>query len=767
MSQDVRETQKHYVRPHDDWQCSLDLEADCGGSGLHMETTENCIPAPSLRLQRGIFAAATTALIIGLLLAFLSSPQRNEFFAPGPLSHSHAQILVNEGSSRCSSCHGAGDQTLGNWLKDAISGGRHIPVSQSQLCMECHDQSLMSKFPMHAHSMNPNQLAVLTSNTMADHSSPGFPDPRNAGGELACATCHREHHGADVNLSALTDQQCQTCHVNYIHSFEKGHPEFTSWPFQRRSSIAFDHVAHGLKHFPEKETSFDCRRCHVNDDQGNVKLVAAFELSCAQCHKQQITQTSGEGWTLFQLPMLDTEALARHGHAVGQWPGECDGDFDGTLPPAMKMLLMADPTAAAVLAQRPTDFEFSDLDPDNPRDVAEAAQLAWAIKDLLYDLSSEPDGAIQQRLEAAWNVELPKNEVKNLTYGLHPAIFLDARQRWLPELPVEIRARREMALRIPARSDLFARPSFHQEDDDTLATNPLRRLYADQLRRQESPATVAPDHATSHSGPAPQVESPQVTHYEPPPPTIQPGPQRINNQHLTTDQTEGPFHGDGPVLAVNPLAGLASGQSVEIPPPVDPVPVREDEPDTGHQYFQEAVTRLASSEHGGWYRDNARFAIAWRVAGHMDPLIKGWTDVAVRHHDSDATQTSMLFESLNSPTGVGQCRSCHTAEYTDTGAARMNWTPAYRDPNIREFTRFSHKPHDIQTSLHDCTSCHQINEMQSNKHCFASLDPHEWTSNFGPIDKATCASCHRNGGAPSGCVDCHNYHVGSRVPAER
>ncbi|MGI9515778.1 MAG: hypothetical protein ACR2NP_01920, partial [Pirellulaceae bacterium] len=485
MSLDLHESRKHYARPHDNWQCSLDESADCGGSGMHLEQAENCQPGPSLRLQRGIFTAAITALVLGLLLACLASPHRNEFFAPGPLSSNHAQILVEGGSSRCSSCHGAGDQTVTSWLRDAISGGQHIPVSQSQLCMDCHDQSLMSEFPMHAHNVNPETLATLTSSKIPDHSSPGFPDPRNSAGELACATCHREHHGADFNLSALTDQQCQTCHVNYVHSFEKGHPEFTNWPFAQRSGIAFDHVSHGLKHFPDKATSFDCRRCHVNDSQGNVKLVAAFELSCAQCHEQQVTANPENGWALFQLPMLDVEALASHGKQIGQWPNACAGDFDGTLPPAMKILLMADPTAAKILRDRPADFEFSDLDPADARDLSDAAELAWAIKGLMYDLSTEPAGTIQRRLETAWNVDLPKHEVKNLAYGLHPAIFLDARQRWLPDLPREIRSRRDMARNYPARSELFARPRFQEPDDEILAINPLATRMADHSRPDE------------------------------------------------------------------------------------------------------------------------------------------------------------------------------------------------------------------------------------------------------------------------------------------
>ena len=84
----------------------------------------------------------------------------------------------------------------------------------------------------------------------------------------------------------------------------------------------------------------------------------------------------GSGVPMFALPTLDVEALKQAGHDIGPWPEAATGDFDGRLPPAMKLLLAADPAAAQAIAKLGAGFEFQDVDPDDPNSSRQRPMLA-------------------------------------------------------------------------------------------------------------------------------------------------------------------------------------------------------------------------------------------------------------------------------------------------------------------------------------------------------------------------------------------------------
>ena len=82
------------------------------------------------------------------------------------------------------------------------------------------------------------------------------------------------------------------------------------------------------------------------------------------------------GVPMFALPTLDVDALREAGHDIGPWPEEATGDFDGRLPPVMKLLLAGDPAAAEAMATLGADFDFFDVDPDDPEQLA-ACATTW------------------------------------------------------------------------------------------------------------------------------------------------------------------------------------------------------------------------------------------------------------------------------------------------------------------------------------------------------------------------------------------------------
>ena len=230
--QDFNDSQ--YDRPHDKYQ-----ETAIEGGVLRKR---------SLRSRRRVFTVACTAFTIGAILIMFMSPFRNDILAPGPVSSSHAQLLVGNGGESCAACHGAGEKGFSAWLVDAFTGGQNIGKCQSELCMNCHKGSLDPEYHLNPHNVAPQKLAAISANydSKTFDVNHVFEPPVYEGNEIACSACHREHHG-DVDIASLTDKQCQSCHKSNYHSFETDHPEFTNWPQTRRQRIAFDHVSHGVK----------------------------------------------------------------------------------------------------------------------------------------------------------------------------------------------------------------------------------------------------------------------------------------------------------------------------------------------------------------------------------------------------------------------------------------------------------------------------------------------------------------------------------------
>lgn len=733
-------------------------------------TQDSAIAAgASVRSRRNVFVFGTFVFTLGTLLILFNSPYRNDFLAPGPLSSVHANLLNGQGADRCAACHDAGNFSVIDWVKDTVSGGKHITECQSDLCMKCHDKTIAPEFALNPHGMNPAQLASYTKKTRSSgfDSRMIFNAPVNDEGEIACSACHREHQGMQINLSAMTDRQCQSCHQDTFHSFETDHPEFTRWPQQRRDRIAFDHVTHSGKHFPGKNTNFDCAQCHVDDNYQNVKLLASYEQTCASCHNQQVVDSSESGMKLFSLPMIDTDAIAQAKLSVGQWPETATGDFDGPLPPLMRLLLSSDQKASMLLEKLGVEFEFSDIDPDDPEQVKAGVQLVWHIKELLYELSLSGSDAIRERLSTTTGRSVSREEVEMLTQGLDAVVFQDAAMRWLPDLNTEVPLRRQgrdnrSISWIPTEQDVLFQVAV---DEDELAPNPLKGL----LKKAEPQAPSKPVVRTANPLPEPQVGTNR--------PQESTKPNKVVNRYLENENNPD-------VLAQNPLkklmgAGGAAQNSDSIPkenPNPQVVSGSEGEPQPPNGVIEEnpldealnletlvdvsTPKILPVNANSGWFRDDLSLSITYRPIGHADQFLVSWTDFASSVSNADCRhEIQPLFEKLTSPiNGVGLCSSCHTVDRQNDLSFVTNWKAEYRNPAIREFTKFSHAPHLV---LQECSDCHVMDATMDKTEQFLGFDGGLIKSNFLPITKTSCVKCHAEGQAESGCTTCHNYHVGA------
>lgn len=779
--------EKRYVRPNDDW-VEVPVQTIDDNGELKIVTERR----RSLRKKRQIFTVSCTAFTIGLLMILMSSPYSKEFLVPGGLSSNHGQILAGQGADRCAACHGAADGSLSSWISSTISIGKAKGLSQSELCMKCHDETFAMDTSLNPHNVEPEMLAEKSKKHQGSFfdAKMGFSPPIHSN-NIACSACHREHHGADHDLAYMTDKQCQSCHANSFHSFETDHPEFASYPLKRRSQISFDHTTHFGKHFPSKQKEFNCQQCHIDDSFTNVKRTAPFEQSCAECHNQQILDSSKQGLALIALPMIDTDAIEKAKLQVGTWPLAATGDFDGQIPPIMKIMLMADSKASEILTRYGTDFEFSDFDAAEPAQVKDAVELVWAIKRLMYDLATDGPRAVRSKIESVVKIEVSDEEIQELLSNVDESVFQIAVRSWLPNLTVEVAADRseepspkekepkEKKSNEVAEGKHGIEPSevswwpaeqmlqmnIAPLDDDLLAPNPLKGLIEANHGSATAPAAnvAITDNGDSENG----------SEVRPLPPL----PSQESKPTVLSLRQDTDVSGHPELLAINPLKSTGGSISVNqsglpIQSLIDSKPnqiVGSNNPSKGTNIVPDSnvfpnVDKPRLVIPSGWFRNDDLFQISYQPSGHSDDCLESWIELVARATESNTRiETKQLFEKTLSMTSVGLCRTCHTVEQKLDKTFKVNWQTEYRDVSLRSFTKFSHGAHLIQPGLQDCSHCHSLDLNSSNAESFVSLKAKLGVSNFRPIEKANCVSCHQQGQTSNSCTQCHNYHIGSKL----
>ena len=476
-----------------------------------------------------------------------------------------------------------------------------------------------------------------------------------------------------------------------------------------------------------------CAQCHVTDSRNNVQVLASFEQTCAECHQQKIAVLSEPGLTLLALPTLDMTAIESQGTNVGSWPLAAIGDFDGVLPPLMRMLLLADLQAKEVLLQRHDQFDFSDLDPEVPQDIADGVTLVWSIKRLVFELARDGRFAISRRIKEVTGVELEPQQLKALTNSLEDNVFQNSANRWLPDLQDEVSSQvptyEASSQRRSALTDLKSQPpqEFVWKDDSTAA---LARAFSELARQDEVLQSQPPRDNSSWLAVNPlagmakqaageinaseqeQVDADQLTE-----PSLE-QPNQSMSLSLNGQEATGGFvaqqgdRGNSEWLADNPLANQSGLSTRDAPakPPIQELPIQEppiQEPLGSSQ--PDAAPSASAPETGsalaplsrtppvwnrgetvlvGWVRDDLQFQLRYQPTGHADETVKNWIDFAGQV-PSAATEphSGPLFELLLASDGFGDCRRCHTADEQPSGQLSVNWEPEYRDPAVAAFTK--------------------------------------------------------------------------------
>lgn len=769
----------------------------------------------SVRRRRGLICLCVLAGTIGSLLILFQSPLRNELLAPGPLTSHHAQILAGMGGDRCAACHTAGNDTWLNWTGLKKTAQVDCPTTQSDLCLKCHQQTIPVQLAANPHSLDAAQLAQLTEKHQAKFRLAGMKLPsQDFPRELSCAACHREHHGAEIDLTAMTDQQCQTCHTQRHQSFEKDHPDFALVGTQLPGNLSFDHATHFKKYFPEGQAELSCVQCHIGDSQKNVMSLASFDAMCASCHQQTIRTSGQQGLVLLELPMLDLERMRAAGVEVGAWPKEAQGDFAGRLHPLTWALLYRKESLRDSLNAFSADFDFSDLDVEDQKQLEKLGVLISGMKQLMIELGSQDLSGVMGL--AASSSQMSGSASSELQF------FRDAVAAWFPEMAAKGGLAESMPERIGSGRERVWLPQSEAvarwlQEQELLAPNPLAGKVSPsgpsgRESQQATSAQVVPmAQPTGEAGPSRQVVKQDA---------IKSGLRKVDDSNGQEREAELPTlrgelaipkadpSSESEQLAENPLKGLKQagkpealarkGETLEedpsdsignlgpqrtphAPPHTSaesqPAQAPAIEPDfsalSKNQLPQPASLR-------GWRRDDHSFRLVYYVAEHGDslwPELQRWQTLLEQRDERPVNQ--LLTSWLSKPGTAGDCFSCHAPQpdLAATGSGnddpRSSWKSALRLPERKGFTRFSHAPHLLQLK---CNECHQLNSESSEdtlrgkarlanwsqtgeSHQTVSSDQPVKQSDFAPIGRSTCIQCHRKDQASSSCTTCHAYHV--------
>ena len=170
--------------------------------------------------------------------------------------------------------------------------------------------------------------------------------------------------------------------------------------------------------------------------------------------------------------------------------------------------------------------------------------------------------------------------------------------------------------------------------------------------------------------------------------------------------------------------------------------------------LDEAETRVAV---GGWYRLDESYTIHYRPGGHEDLFLTAWLEGTV---NNPAPTAQKIFAQLSADGAPGACMKCHTVDRTATGTV-VNWRAARPQPNLQPFTTFKHAAHFSLMGDQGCMTCHTFAVGADYTGSFgANRNPAEFHSNFAPLAKNTCATCHQPAKSGESCLQCHNYHTG-------
>ncbi len=395
-----------------------------------------CQPVRSLRSKRTVVTRWAMSLTLGVLLVGYGGFWQEPFISTGDLSAQHSTAV-----GECADCH----VISANAAQDEHLDTPLAEDSMNDRCIVCHDMGPNSLGP---HGIAPEELSAVSQRSLANVSESRTPImlslaalmPGGASGHqgsLACASCHKEHRGREAEPTEFADLKCQSCHTNQFASFSVGHPDFSQYPYYRRTRLIFDHARHNTTHYSKTKKAFVCSDCHMVDGAGQQMALQPFESACLDCHGFEETravnkifhhgqQILSKEVEFFALPRLDLRTLRSKNVDVGRWPSSAKSR---QLTPFIELFLAADPAVAPVL-ERLKGKKLSNLRKASDDELQDVRRLAWAIKELLRAFANDDVTPLGGRLELIAGGSLTQDQLAALSGQAQPSLFADAIETW-------------------------------------------------------------------------------------------------------------------------------------------------------------------------------------------------------------------------------------------------------------------------------------------------------------------------------------------------
>lgn len=637
-------------------------------------------------------------------LALLSQPDwRADLFKPGDLSTAHAQILSGTlTSDRCASCHPQAATSPIAWFASGLSG--HDAVSQSDRCLNCHHITIDRSVATLAHNLpqsTRNEIRLASLGSTRDSWHDWMPSPSINQENIQCNACHREHGGPGNDLSAVSDQQCQTCHSDRFGSFASSHPEWDRWPYGRGRNVAFNHASHANQHFPATKqgngtAQFQCADCHHKTSGNELTRVTTFERGCQSCHQKGLKVEVAEGIDLFALPTLPTEVANR----VGRWPQNATGFYDGRIGAITELLLRSNAETERSIREIPNG-DFGQIDASNDRAVAAAEQIAIAYRSLIEQVAEEGQVAIVDRIAATG---VTRSTAGAFVHALSPQLVARASKQWfdgLAELSsFDPRPRYSFALPTLAKpADDLLEDDDLLGDDDLLETDDL--LEDGDLLGDADPLVTDPLAADPLAAPNDDTNHNRSSKFDAD--KMLPHGGWYRDELRLAIRYRGGGHAD-PVLksAIDMISQL---------PTTDPVHKR--------LLTNQAVAACVACHPGAVQRTDG-----WK----SEPKIGSKREFTKFAHGPHLNIANLA-----------DCIHCHQIGIeSNDGVTNLEPT--------------------AQAALIEATA---VAANEPGPSVFGSpvlTDPHD----FAPMNRATCASCHTPQAAGDACIKCHRYHIDVR-----
>lgn len=713
-----------------------------------------CRPIRSLRAKREAASNWLAAATIGVVALAIAYAADTRYLMPGPITTVHSTL------GQCSDCHSNITAGPFGWVHAVVAASQ--PKKDSGACLTCH---VVGKDALNPHGLEFERLQDYTRRLEASAAAGSKPLParvRNTvfpvQGQIAegvfCATCHKEHQGKDFKLTDVANARCHSCHAVQFTSFHENHPDFDAYPFRRRTRVAFDHVSHFGKRFPETRAKDGaanipdtCADCHTTSADRGLMGVKPFEQMCSACHLKQIVgterATGPKGIALITLPGLDVETLKERNAQIGDWPEEAEG----RITPFMALMLGWDESRRKLLATV-GKLDLLDLTGASDKEIAAVADFAREVKHLLYALTTAGTADVLKRLGPATGAPLDADLIAKLTANVPRDVLLAAQREWLPNLPSEIDQSRYGAW-LTSVVPVEAAPA----PAESLPAAPGQS----QRRSQAEPPNPEPVRAERQD----QADN------------AEPSAENTSKRTVVLAQSSGwsidafgrvlrGGEASEPIPEPSPSEDSSSGGAEQAPEgeakAPEPEAKSEDSAAQSPAPDELAVDAEAWAASGGWYRQD--FSILYRPTGHADAFLRAWLDFTGRLHSGAETNLAApVFEQLTLDDAQGQCSKCHSIDTTPQKSLRVNWTPATVATRESLFTTFAHEPHFGLTNEKGCLTCHDLSDAQGFQETYKGHDPYVFVPNFKPVQKEKCMTCHGNNVARDDCLLCHKYHV--------